>query len=137
MLLEQCDARKYEYLTASYQSCIIMVAKEIGIQIVHDVQELNKITIWDVALPPWVDDFAESHVGHFIYGLADLFLGYDRQILAVESRPLTTFNSPIGPHRLTVLPQGATNLVPEFQRCVMHTLDEQQFREMVGTSAMG
>ena len=42
----------------------------------------------------------------------------------MESRPLTTFNSLIGPSRLTVLPQGATNSVPEFQRCAVHTLDE-------------
>jgi hypothetical protein len=124
MLLEQRDAGKYEYSTASYRSRIITVTKKVGIRIVHDVQELNKITIRDAALPPRVDDFAENHVGHYIYGLADLFSGYDGRILAVESRPLTTFSSLIGPQRLTVLPQGATNSVPEFQRCAVHTLDE-------------
>ena len=63
---------------------------------VHNVQELNKVTIRDPTLPPRVDDFTENHVGHVIYGLADLFSGYDGRILAVESRPLTTFNSLIG-----------------------------------------
>lgn len=124
MLIEQKNAGKYEYLTASYHSRIITVAKKNGIRIVHDVQELNKVTIRDAALPPRVDDFAEGHVGHVIYGLADLFSGYDNRVLAVSSRPLTTFSSPVGPLRLTVLPQGATNSVPEFQRCAVHTLDE-------------
>ena len=49
---------------------------------------------------------------------------YDGQILTIESCPLTTFNSLIGPNRLMVLPQGAMNSVPEFQRCAIHTLDE-------------
>ena len=124
MLIEQRDAGKYEYSMASHRSRIFPVTKKAGLRMVHDVQELNKVTIWDSALPPRVDDFAESHVGHVIYGLADLFSGYDRRILAIESRPLTTFNSLIGPNRLTVLPQGATNSVPEFQCCTIHTLDE-------------
>ena len=78
MLQEQRDAGKYEYSTASYRSRIFTVAKkDPGIRIIHDVQELNKVTIRDSALPPRVDDFAESHVGHVVYGLADLFSGYD------------------------------------------------------------
>jgi hypothetical protein len=31
----------------------------------------------------------------------------------------------IGPHHLTSLPQGATNSMPEFQRCVTHVLAEE------------
>ena len=87
MLIEQRDTGKYEYSTASYRSRIFPVTKKAGLRMVHDVQELNKVTIQDSTLPPRVDDFAESHVGHVIYGLADLFSGYDGQILAIESRP--------------------------------------------------
>jgi hypothetical protein len=125
MLLDQKAAGKYEYSTASYRSRIFTVLKKLGLRIVHDVQELNKVTVRDSALPPRVDDFAEGLVGRVIYGLADLFSGYDGRVLAVVSRPLTTFNSIIGPQRLTVLPQGATNSVPEFQRCTKHTLQDE------------
>jgi hypothetical protein len=124
MMIERRDAGKYEYSTTSYRSRIFPVTKKSRLHVVHNVQELNKVTIRDSALPPRVDDFTESHVGHVIYGLADLFSGYDGWILAVESRPLMTFNSLIGLNRLMVLPQGATNSVPEFQRCALHTLDE-------------
>ena len=125
MLEDQKAAGKYEYSTASYHSKMFTVLKKVGLQIVHDVQELNKVTIHDAALPPHVDDFAEGLVSRVIYALADLFAGYDGWILAVKSWPLTMFNSIIGPHHLTVLPQGATNSLPEFQRCTWHVFQPE------------
>jgi len=96
-----------------------------GIRLVADVQELNRVTVRDAGLPPRTDDFAESFVGHVIYGLVDLFSGYDGRRLSVTSRPLTTFSSLIGPHRSCVLPQGVTNSLPKFQRCTTHTLQDE------------
>jgi len=126
MLLDQKAAGKYEYSTALDQSHIFAVAKpKGGIHLVADVQELNKVTAWDAGLPPRIDDFAESFVGHVIYGLADLFSGYDGRRLRIISRPLTTFTSLIGPHRSCMLPQGTTNSLPEFQCCTTHTLQDE------------
>ena len=126
MLLDQKAAGKYEYSTASYRSRIFAVGKpKGGIRIVADVQELNRVTVRDAGLPPRTDDFAEGFVGHVIYGLADLFSGYDGRRLAVSSRPLTTFSCLIGPLRSCVLPQGATNSLPEFQRCTTHMLQDE------------
>jgi len=126
MLLDQKAAGKYEYLTASYQSRIFAVGKpKGGIRLIADVQELNRVMVRDAGIPPRTDDFAESFVGHVIYGLTDLFSGYDGQRLGIALRPLTTFSSLIGPHRSCVLPQGATNSLPEFQCCTMHTLQEE------------
>jgi len=126
MLLEQKAAGKYEYSTASYCSRIFAVAKpKGGIHLVADVQELNRVTVRDTGLPPRTDDFAESFVGHVIYGLADLFSGYGGWRLAITSRPLTTFSCLIGPLRSCVLPQGTTNSLPEFQHCTTHMLQEE------------
>ena len=126
MLLDQKVAGKYEYSTASYCSRIFAVGKpKGGIRIVADVQELNRVTVHDAGLPLRTDDFAESFVSHVIYGLADLFSGYDRRRLAVSSRPLTMFSCLIGPLRSCVLPQGATNSLPEFQRCTTHMLQDE------------
>lgn len=116
MLLDQEAAGKYEYSTTSYRSRIFAVEKpKGGIWIVANVQELNRVTVHDASLPPRTDNFAESFVGHVIYGLTDLFSGYDGRKLALVSRPLTTFSCLIGPLRSCVLPQGATNSLPEFQ----------------------
>jgi len=126
MLQEQKAAGKYEYLTASYRSRIFAVAKpKGGIRLVADVQELNRVTVHDAGLLLRTDNFAESFVGHVIYGLVDLFSGYDGQRLGVASRPLTTFSSLIGPHHSCVLPQGTTNSLPEFQHCTTHTLQDE------------
>ena len=89
------------------------------------VEELNKVTIRDSALPLRLDDFAEGFVGCYIYGLFDLFAGYDGRILDIKSRPLTTLSTLLGPMRLTCLPQGATNSVPEFCKCTTHCLQEE------------
>ncbi|KAF8234266.1 hypothetical protein L208DRAFT_1085467, partial [Tricholoma matsutake] len=78
ILEEQKAAGKYEVSTASYHSPMFAVAKkEAGICLVADVQELNKVIIHDSTLPPRIDDFAEGFAGHHIYGLFDLFAGYD------------------------------------------------------------
>ena len=65
MLEDQKAAGKYKYPTASYHSRIFTVAKKEAAKlwIVHNVQELNKVTICDTALPPHVDDFADGLVG--------------------------------------------------------------------------
>lgn len=96
-----------------------------GIRLVADVQELNRVMVCDAGLPPRTDDFAESFIGHVIYGLADLFSGYDGQRLGVTSRPLTTVSSLIGPHGSCVLPQCVTNSLPKFQHCTTHTLQDE------------
>ena len=79
----------------------------------------------DAGLPPRTDDFAESFVGHVIYGLADLFSGYNRQKLAVASRPLMMFSCLLGPLHSCILPQGATNSLLEFQCCTTHMLQDE------------
>lgn len=54
--------------------------------------------------------------------MGDLLAGFDNRVLAKISRDLTTFHSVLGALRLTRLPQGYTNSVPEFQRCTAHVL---------------
>ncbi len=126
LLANQRKAGKYEYSCASYRSRVFPVAKTGGkLRLVHDLQEMNKIVIRDAALPPRPDDFAESFVGRAVYGVADLFSGFDARTLAEVSRDLTTFHCLDGPERLTVLPQGCTNSVQEFQRCARHAIQPE------------
>ncbi|GLB39425.1 putative transposition, RNA-mediated [Lyophyllum shimeji] len=127
MLNTQIAAKKYEPSSASYRSRLFAVAKKgtDKIRLIQDVQELNKVTVRDAGLSPRLDDFAEGFVGCVIYGFADLFAGYDGRRLAIKSRPATTFSCLAGALRSCGLPQGATNSVPEFQRCTTHTLREE------------
>ena len=76
----------------------------------------------DSALPPNVNDFAESFLGYSLYGLLDLFSGFDARWVAVKSRPLQAFHTPVGARQQTTLVQGYTNSVQEFSRCVQHAI---------------
>ncbi len=90
---------------------------------VHDLQPLNAVTVQDATLPPRVDNMIESFAGCAVYGLFDLKSGYDSCILTTVSRDLTSFYMEgMGLLRLTQLPQGHTNSVAEFQRCMQHKI---------------
>jgi hypothetical protein len=55
----------------------------------------------------------------------DLFAGYDQCPLHPESCDLTTFNSPMGPHRLTTVPMGYTNAVHIYQADMSFILQDE------------
>ena len=80
-----------------------------SLRIVHDLKPLNAVTIKDSALPPMVEQYAESFGGRACYGMFDLFVGFDQRSLAPSSRDLTTFQTPLGTFRLTSIPMGYTN----------------------------
>ena len=85
------------------------------LRLVHDLQPLNAVTIRDSLVTPFVEHLAESFGGYTVYGIMDLFAGYDQCLLHVDSQDMTTFNSPLGPHCLTTLPIGHTDTVQIYQ----------------------
>lgn len=116
----------YEQSTSSYSSPVFCVSKQNGkIRIVHDLQELNRVTIKDAGLPPAPEEFVENFAGRACYGLGDVFGGYDERELAEESRPLTTFETPVGRMQLTRLPQGATNSVSVYQAQMVWVIQDE------------
>ena len=126
-LVRECVRTKlYEQSTSSYSIPVFCVKKHDGkLRIVHDLQEMNKVTIKDAGLPPATEEFIESFAGRACYGLGDIMGGYDERELAEESRPLTTFDTPLGRFQLTRLPQGATNSVAVYQAQMMWILQEE------------
>lgn len=101
----------YEPSNSSYRSRWFCVVKKDGksLRIVHDLQPLNAVAIKDSALPPMIEQYAESFGGRGCYAMFDLFVGFDQRSLATESRDLTTFQTPLGTFRLTSIPMGYTN----------------------------
>lgn len=71
---------------------------------------------------PYVEHFVEQCVGSSIYSMMDLFIGFDHQVLAEESRDIITFHTPLGTFGLTVLPQGWTDSPAIFQNDVAFIL---------------
>ncbi len=116
-------AGRFEPTTSSYRSPLFAVKKKSGVRLVINLEELNSVTIQDSALPPNISDFAASYIGYAMYGLADLFSGFDARWVAVRSRPMFAFSSPLGARQQATLVQGYTNSIPEFQRCADHSLE--------------
>ena len=101
----------YEPSNSSYCSrwfCVLKKDKK-SLQLVHNLQPLNAVVIRDPAVPPTVEPYAESFGGRACYGMFDLFVAFDQRPLAPQSRDLTTFQTPLGTHRLTCIPMGYTN----------------------------
>ena len=66
-----------------------------------------------------------TFAGYVVYGMMDLFTGYDQCPLHSDSWDLTTFNSPLGPHRLTMIPMGYTNAVQIYQADMSFILQDK------------
>ena len=126
ILKQKIAAGVYEPSDASYRSRWFCVKKKNGsLRLVHDLQPLNAITIRNAAVPPFVDQFIESMAARSCYSMLDLFVGYDHRTLDVSSRDLTTFQTPLGAQRSTVLPQGLTNAVAIFHGDVTFILEPE------------
>lgn len=126
LLRNQFESGNLQRSTSSYRSRMFTVKKATGgLRVVWDLQMLNKYSVQDAMLPPNINDFAESFVGHSIYGTLDLYSGYHQRTLHPDSRPLTACQTPtdLGNVESTSTPMGYTNSMQEFQRTATHTLE--------------
>jgi hypothetical protein len=86
MLKEQMEAGKYEPSQSSYRARFFAVEKkDKSLQIVHNLQPLNAVTIQDSAVLPRIDKMLDSFTGATIYGIFDLKSGFDSCVLAPAS----------------------------------------------------
>jgi RNase H-like domain found in reverse transcriptase/Integrase zinc binding domain len=126
MLKERLERGTMEYSQGPYRNPWFLVAKkEKGeYRLVVAAMKMNGVTVRDGNLPPQVDEFAEEFAGCTVASLIDFFSGYDQALLALKSRDMTAFSTPIGLLRMTRLPQGATNSVAQFVRIVQTMLHD-------------
>ena len=124
---DRMDAGVYEYSSASYRSNIFAVPKSNGaLRVVHDNQELNRVSIRDAALPPHADHIVEAMSGRAIYSTLDLHVAFDQRKLAEESRDMTSFHSPYGLLRCTRLLMGHTNSFQILHADMDHIFSEKK-----------
>ena len=114
----------YEPSASSYNSRWFCVFKKDGksLRLVHSLEPLNAVTVRNAAMPPYTDVVAEDFAGRSIYSTLDLYVSFDQRQLHPRSRDMTTFNTPLGAFRLTVLPMGWTNSPAVLQGDITHIL---------------
>jgi len=119
-------AGTYELSSLLYRSRWFTVLKKNGkLQIVHDLQPLNAVTICNSAVPPFTEQLAESFSGRSCFGLLDLFVRYDKQPIDIDSHDLTTFPTPFGAYHLTSVLMGWANAVSAFHADGTFTLEPE------------
>ena len=126
LLKEKIDAGVYEPAQSSYRSRWFCVAKKNGdLRIVHDLQQLNSVSVMDAGVPPILDEFVETFAGRTVYTVLDMYWGFYARIVDAKSRDMTTFQTPLGELRIASLPMGYTNSPAEFQACMMFILQHE------------
>ena len=99
---EKIAAGVYKHSDAFYHSCWFCVKKKNGsLQLVHDLQPLNTVTISNSGIPPVPDQVIVSMARHLCYTILDLFVSYNHCMLDILSCNLTTIQSPVSCIRLT------------------------------------
>ena len=126
LLKEKIAAGVYEYSQSSYRSRWFCVPKKNGeLRIVHDLQTLNSVSVMDAGVPPILEEFVEAFAGRAVYSVLDMYWGFYARIVDPKSRDMTSFQSPLGPLRISSLPMGYTNSPAEFQACMTFILQDE------------
>src|SRR5882724_6581147 len=127
IIKEKIKIGVYERSNSSYQSKWFCILKKDGksLRIVHDLQPLNVVMVKDPGTPPMLEFYAENLGGRGSYTGLDLFVAFDHHSLVVQSRDLTTFQTPLGLLHLTTLPMGATNSVQILKGDISFIIQEE------------
>ena len=74
-----------------------------------DYQELNKVTIKNKYLLPWIDDLMDQVRGSKVFSKLDLASGYHQMRVVEDSVPMTAFRTRYGSYEFPVMPFGLSN----------------------------
>jgi len=127
MIKRKIDAEVYELSNSFYWSRWFYVIKKDGksLRLVHSLELLNRVTIAHSELPPATEELAMHFAERACSRILDLYVGYDKRVLAEWSRDLTTFQTSFRALRLVTLPMGWTNSVPIFHDDITYILRDE------------
>jgi len=101
-------------------SPLVIVPKKNGKwRVCIDYKELNKATLKDHFLLPFIDQVLGILAGKKYFSFLDGFSGYNQIQVAPEDQDKTTFTCPWGTFSYGVLPFGLCNAPATFQRVVL------------------
>ncbi len=114
----------YEPSSSSYHSKWLTFFKKDRclLQIVHNLQLLNAVTIRNSGVPLLIEQLAETFGTCTCYSVFNLFVAFDQRLLSVKSRDLMTFQTPLGTFCLSMLPMEWTNSMQVLQGDITYTL---------------
>ena len=96
LVKQKLNAGVFEPSNLSYWSRWFCVVKKNGklLHIVQSLEPLNQVTITHSGVPSFTEQLAKQFAGCICNSMLDLYIGYDKQALALSSHNLTTFQTP-------------------------------------------
>jgi hypothetical protein len=90
-------------------TCIIVKKKDGMLRLCIDYRQLNKVTVKNRYLLPWIDDLFDQLKGAKVFSKIDLRSGYYQMRIKRQDVPKTAFRTLYGHFEFLVLPFGLTN----------------------------
>ena len=110
----------YPISDSQWVSPLVVVPKKNGKwRICVDYRELNKATLKDHFLLPFIDQVLDTLAGKKFFSFLDGFSGYNQTKITLEDQDKTTFTCPWGTYAYKVLPFDLCNALATFQRVVL------------------
>eukprot|EP00253_Pinus_taeda_P008796 PITA_08796 len=123
ILQKHSTAFAWEYTDmkdSRWVSPLVIVPKKNGKwRVCIDYRELNKATLKDHFLLPFIDQVLDTLAGEKYFSFLDSFSGYNQIQVAPEDQDKTTFTCSWGTFAYNVLPFGLCNAPTTFQRAVL------------------
>jgi hypothetical protein len=75
IIKDRISSGVYGPSATAYRSRWFCILKQDSksLQLIHDLQPLNAVTIRNSSTPPFIEHFAKSFAGYAVYGMMDLF----------------------------------------------------------------
>ena len=101
--------------TSTWGASVMFVKKNDGsLRLCIDNRELNKVTIRNQYLLPWIDDVFYQLQGVRVFSKIDLRSSYHQLKIRSENVPKTAFRTRYGHYEFLVMPFGLTNAPTAF-----------------------
>ncbi|EMG47321.1 hypothetical protein G210_2372 [Candida maltosa Xu316] len=123
ILKEMLANDQLSFSDAPYRNPIFVIPKRDGsFRLLVDLRRLNQCVELEGGHPLGVDDITSELVGRAFTTLIDVKNAYYQIPLSSDSNDATSFNSPLGLLKFSVLPMGFTNSVSIFQNILSKIL---------------
>ena len=121
-----------EESNSPWSSNLVLVRRPNGqVRVCCDLRKVNDLTVRDSLIPPSVQETLDSLAGSKYFSTFDFSSSYHQILLDEESRPKTSFTTPLGSFQYKRTPMGLKTSGSTLQRLLSHVFRKYNWRTLV------